>query len=193
MEHGYWAPYMDLHAHYEWSFPSRSRVLDLGCGPGKQVEKMRAQGLDAVGIDPFTDATHCLKGHAEQLPFESASFDGLLSRVSLPYTDERKAITEIGRVAKSKASVSLITHGAGYYLRYIVEGSLREKVYAARTILNTWLYVTTGQRLLSDTLYQSRSRLLKAYQRSGLGLSHETRTPTYCGLSVFLYHQLLRH
>lgn len=66
------------------------RVLDLGCGAGGTVSKLRARGVEAVGID-FSPAMieaarseHGLKNYvtcaeATELPFESDSFDVVIA------------------------------------------------------------------------------------------------------------------
>ena len=190
---GFWTEYMDLEAHYEWSFSIGSQVLDMGCGLGKQVQMMRDHGIGALGIDPFASAPNCIKAQAEFLPFTEHCFDGILCRVSLPYTDEWKAIQEIARAVGKESLVILITHGAVYYLRYILKGSIAEKIYAARTIINTWVYAITGFRSLGDTIYQSRRRLYKPYGKVGLAVETDRAAPTFVGFPVFIYQRLSTH
>ena len=87
----------------------------------------------------------------------------------LPYTDERRAIEEIGRVLATGGVAVLYLHGLGYSLRYLLKpdsGSVR--LYAARTIVNTVVYRLSGRRLpgfLGDTLFQSDRRVAAVLPR----------------------------
>ncbi|MCH7808535.1 MAG: class I SAM-dependent methyltransferase [Planctomycetes bacterium] len=66
------------------------RVLDIGCGTGATVSRLRARGVDAVGIDfapamveaahreyALEDHVHCAE--ATNLPFASSSLDAVLA------------------------------------------------------------------------------------------------------------------
>jgi ubiquinone/menaquinone biosynthesis C-methylase UbiE len=69
---------------------------------------------------------------AEQLPFRSGAADGVVCKVVVPYTDERKAIAEIGRVPRARGRAMLCLHGTGYYLHYLLKNpSWRQRVYAS--------------------------------------------------------------
>jgi SAM-dependent methyltransferase len=185
-------------------FAPGSRVLDVGCGGGEQLESLRRAGLDAVGVEPspalvrdvVARGLHAVQGFAEQLPVESESFDGLVCKVVLPYTDERKAIAEWARVLRPGGRVRAVYHGAGYYFRYLVDGpGLAIRIYATRALVNTWLYAATGRRLpgfVGDTIYQAASRLERYYRGFGLALERSRPSPTYRGKPVFIYHELRR-
>ena len=185
-------------------FPSGARVLDVGCGGGEQLRALKRAGFDAVGVEPShalvktlaAEGLDARQGVAERLPVDDRSFDGLLCKVVLPYTDERRAIAEWSRVLKPNATVWASYHGAGYYLRYLREGSgVGERVYAVRSLLNGWWYVATGHRLpgfLGDTIYQSGRRLSTYYRDYGLQLVREWPSPGYGGKPAFIYHELRR-
>jgi SAM-dependent methyltransferase len=186
---------------FQFAFAPGSWVLDLGCGEGKQLQILQDQGTSVCGIDiSMVELQKCnqrnlvvAQGKGEHLPFRRQSFDGVICKVVLPYTDERTTISEIGRVLRPGGTAYIVSHGVGYYLRYLLRPPhlpFRYRVYAARTLLNTWLYVQTRRRLpgfLGDTLYQSRKRLLTYYQASGLQLSREFSSAKYLGFPVFLY------
>src|SRR5215207_9628115 len=80
------------------AFPPGSRVLDVGCGSGEQLRMLRKKGIEAIGIEPRQEVVKTLvaegydvrRGVAEQLPLSDASCDGLICKVVVPYTDERK-------------------------------------------------------------------------------------------------------
>lgn len=198
-----WAPFIERDFSFA-AFPPRSRVLDVGCGTGEQLEALRRAGFDAVGVEPRPELVDGLaargfrvfRGVAERLPVDSQSFDGLICKVVLPFTDERKAFAEFARVLRPGGRVRASYQGAGYYLRYLVQGpGLAMRVYAARSLVNTWFYVTTARRLpgfVGDTIYQSARRLAEYYREFGFALEHESPSPMFCGKRVFIYHELRR-
>jgi len=185
-------------------FPPGARVLDVGCGAGEQLKLLRAAGCEPVGVDPagptvarlVSEGFDVRAGVAEQLPVEDRSFDGLVCKVVLPYTDERRAIAEWRRVLRPGAQVRAIYHGAGYYLRYLTEGpAVVNRLYAARSLANGWWYAISGRRMpgwVGDTLYQSAARLARYYREFGFALERASPSPTYRGKPVFIYHTLLR-
>lgn len=183
-------------------FAPDMRVLDVGCGNGMQLKELERRGCTAIGIDAdWTSLVSCrgqglrvLWARAEQIPVKDASLDGLVCKVVIPYTHEARAFREVSRILKKGAVCYCCYHGAGYYLRYLLIGpSWDFRLYALRTLVNTWFYAFTGQRLpgfLGDTLYQTRRRLARYYSRNGLRLLQETLPRTFLGLPVFVYHSL---
>ena len=183
-------------------FAPGTRVLDVGCGAGEQLRLLRAGGCEPVGVEPSASLVEELRaegfdarqGFAERLPVGDAEFDGLICKVVIPYTVERAAIAEWRRVLRPRARVKAVYHGAGYYLRYLVEGpSFSERVYATRALANSWWYALSGRRLpgwVGDTLYQSRARLLRYYRDYGFSVEREWESPRYRGRPVFIYHEL---
>lgn len=86
-------------------------ALDVGCGEGRFVRMLKAEGIDATGLDPASSliaearrrdpagAYH--EARAENLPFPDASFDLVVSYLSLiDIEDYRTAIAEMVRVLK---------------------------------------------------------------------------------------------
>jgi len=184
------------------AFAPGARVLDVGCGHGEQLKALRRAGVDAVGVEPSPDLVAALtaegfdvrRGFAERLPVDTASFDGLVCKVVLPYTDERRAIAEWARVLCPGARVLASYHGAGYYARYLRQGpGLAFRIYAARSFANTWWYAATGRRLpgfIGDTLYQSSTRLDRYYRAYGFALERIWPSRPYGRWPVFIYHEL---
>lgn len=183
-------------------FPPGARVLDLGCGSGEQLKALHRAGLAPVGVEPAGELVDRLvaegfdvrRGVAERLPVDDRSFDGLVCKVVLPYTDERRAIAEWKRVLRPGARVHASYHGAGYYVRYLLEGpGFPLRVYATRSLINTWWYVLSGRRLpgwVGDTVYQSARRLEGYYRENGFVLERAWASPGYAGRPVFIYHDL---
>ncbi len=174
-------------------------MLDIGCAEGNQARELRKQGCACIGID-YDEAAlvRCVqqgvpavRGRAECLPIPDASVGGIVCKVVLPFTRKREVVKEFGRVLAPGARGFVSTHASGYYLRYLVVGSFRDRMYSARVFLATWLYVLTGRRLpgfLGDTIYQSVPRLLACYREAGLGLERQIESPRFMGLRVFIYH-----
>jgi len=195
-----WAGY--ILEDFRFDFAAGSKVLDVGCGDGVQLSGLAAEGVWPCGIDPsMTALQSCrtrnlsvVQGRGERLPFLLESFDGVICKVVLPYANERTTIDEIGRVLGPGGMAYFVSHGAGYYLRYLLQPPrFVFRIYGARALLNTWLWATTGRLLpgfLGDTLYQSRRRLLERYRAAGLELEREFRSPKYLGFPVFLYDRV---
>jgi SAM-dependent methyltransferase len=86
-------------------FPVGSRIIDVGCGSGLTVEFLRGEyELDATGVDVNTAGInrYLSKAPAEQLPFESASAEGIIMECSLSlFIDQITALKESHRVLKN--------------------------------------------------------------------------------------------
>ncbi|GAB7081668.1 DVU_1556 family methyltransferase [Megalodesulfovibrio paquesii] len=90
--------------------PLRSRVLDLGCGPGASLVFLREQGFRPIGLDATVEAGPALvpasplprvQALAAVLPFVSASLDAVLCECSLSCTGASPAVlAEIARVLR---------------------------------------------------------------------------------------------
>jgi SAM-dependent methyltransferase len=184
---------------YSFDFEPGSLVLDVGCGYGRQMQRLNQRGCSTIGIDLDASVlSSCrrqglcvLKARAEQIPIESGSLDGIICKVVILLTEEGKVIREIGRLLKPGAKCYLVSHGAGYYLKYLLFPPVwKHRLYALRTLVNTWLWVATGRRLpgfFGDTIYQSRRRLSKYFRGNGLALLQETPSEDFLGFPVFIY------
>jgi SAM-dependent methyltransferase len=176
-----------------------SRILDVGFGSGQQMRALRARGCRAFGIE-YSDALArqaassfpVCRAAAEHLPVATASLDGLLCKVVIPYTDEAQAIAEMGRVLRPGGVARVSYHGIGYSLYYLLnDRNWKRRLYGLRTIVNTWLYRATGRRLpgfWGDTIYQSSGRLRRYYAQAGLTLIEEPVAARFAGGPVFIYH-----
>jgi SAM-dependent methyltransferase len=198
-----WADYIDQEFVFA-DFPTGSRVLDIGFGTGEQMRRIGARGCRSVGleIDPGLARKGRLAGlsvcraQAEHLPFRTASMDGVVCKVVIPYTDEEKAVSEIARVLRPGGTARVSYHGSGYFLRYLLaDWDWRRRVYGLRTMLNTFFYALTGSRLsgfMGDTLYQSERRLRRYYAGQGLEIVEARPSAGFAGAPVFIYHVLRR-
>ena len=86
-------------------------ALDVGCGEGRFCRRLKARGVAAIGIDPTPQLLETARqrdpsgdyrlGRAEQLAFDDASFDLVVSYVTLvDIPDYRAGIREMARVLK---------------------------------------------------------------------------------------------
>jgi SAM-dependent methyltransferase len=185
-------------------FAPGSQVVDLGCGEGNQLAALEAARCVSTGFDVDVvvlgrargRGLRVVAGAAEAMPLRTAAVDGVVCKVMLPYTDEARVVAEIGRILQQRGKAILCSHGAGYYVRYLVEGpSWPRRAYAVRALLNTWLYSLTGWRLpgfLGDTLYQSRLRLARYYKGAQLVLRHDYPARRFLGLPVFIYQVVMK-
>ncbi|UIP06551.1 class I SAM-dependent methyltransferase [Erythrobacter sp. SDW2] len=99
--------------------PSRVRLLDLATGDGRVMCWLREElpNLHAIGIDiapqlpPAPAGTQIRAGVSmEQLPFEDASYDAVVSQFGFEYGDIAKVANEIARVLAPDGVVGLLTH-----------------------------------------------------------------------------------
>jgi ubiquinone/menaquinone biosynthesis C-methylase UbiE len=97
------------------SLPPAGRVLDLGCGPGRDTAWLAEQGFTALGLDAsagmvdearrrVTDAgTAFVRGDLVSLPFGARSVDGAWVCASLLHLDPAgalRALAEVRRVLR---------------------------------------------------------------------------------------------
>lgn len=120
--------------------PGAHRILDLGCGTGWLLGQAPAEGNPVrVGLDL---SFHSVRTASAQnpnvcfvcanglnLPFESASFDIVISHVSLPYMNTKRALGEIYRVLRPGGSIFLTFHSFYYVKRRMLRslGAFRWK------------------------------------------------------------------
>ena len=86
-----------------------ARVLDAGCGSGRDLRNLRRRGFDAVGIDVSAalvemarqhSGADCFKMRLEELRFAN-SFDAVWACASLLHVPKNKMISVLTRLRKS--------------------------------------------------------------------------------------------
>ena len=94
--------------------PEPARVLDIGCGTGKLLNRLARAipNVTGVGIDfasgmieqaalktPYPDRLQFVQGDVTKLPFEASTFSGIFCSISfLHYPEPAQALREIARV-----------------------------------------------------------------------------------------------
>lgn len=135
-------------------------ILDVGCGVGQTLVALNldsAHHLVGVDIEPeplaygsehFTHINYA-QARAEQLPFASASFDLILSRVSLPYTNIPVALDEMQRVLTPGGRVWLSLHTQQFTLSQlrdsIKRGYIKDVVFRCYVFANSWSFSLFGK------------------------------------------------
>lgn len=106
--------------------PGARKVLDAGCGPGRDVVRLQALGLDVVGLDLSRGLIQQAKlvteeplvlGDVRELPLRTASVDGVWSCASLVHLEPAgicAALKEFRRVLRPHGALFLsVRHGTG--------------------------------------------------------------------------------
>ena len=111
------------------------KVLDVGCGTGNFTKKLSCLGYDAVGVDPseamieraIEKNLKCVRGSAEEIPFDDEEFDAVISVAALEFVrDRKKALREMLRVTNGggKVVVCFITGSWARYYKSRGSGTL---------------------------------------------------------------------
>ena len=113
-------------ALFAGQLPSGARVLDLGCGSGRDLKSFLGQGFAAIGIDlsprmaewaaSYVGASVAV-GDTRAIPFSNLSFDGVWCSAALhhlPRTELGQALGEIHRILKRDGATFIsIKRGIG--------------------------------------------------------------------------------
>jgi len=115
------------------------RVLDLGCGLGRDLASWGVTASDEVtGLDVddsrlaiakvrFSGQNY-LKGAGECLPFGDESFDRVISAVALPYMNIQKTLAEVHRVLVRGGGLSLSLHLPSFTIAELLHNAIPKPV-----------------------------------------------------------------
>ena len=172
-------------------------VLDVGCGGGQDLIPFAANGAHCTGVDIAAESARWgrdrfraewpqatvsfVTAAAEALPFPARSFDLVLCRLAIPYTDNRAALAEMARVLSDRGALLLKTHTLAYYVHKVWEGiRLRSplfSIHAMRVLVSGAVYHATGWqpdgRLLLREVFQTEPTLRREFARAGLRIERE--------------------
>jgi len=169
------------------------RVLDIGCGAGQELRPfLNDAGAFGIGIDVAPAAGRAARAlfaaedpgrrvafaraGAEHLPFADASFDVVICRLALPYTDNARALREMARVLRPGGALFVKFHHAPYYFvkfrEGLTSGDVKSAVHACRVLLAGALYHATGTQprgtLTGGETFQTMWLLERELGRNGL-------------------------
>ncbi len=151
---------------------SGRRVLDLGCGAGRDVAWLLSQGADAIGVDPSAKMLEhgqerfpTINGHVQQVgvddlatTFASSTFDLVMSRYAIHYAQDIQALfRSVHQVLKPGGLfVPLVAHPVSVF---IAKGCDR---YFKRELVELQLYdnqVTIHEDSSTFSEYLNRENL----------------------------------
>lgn len=126
-----------------------TRALDVGCGEGRFCRMLRAEGVDAVGVDPTEPLIDCARerdpagdyrlGRAEALDFPDAAFDLVVSYLSLiDVADFRTGLAEMVRVLAPGGAL-LIANLNSFATASVVDGWVEEPGREPRFCIDHYL------------------------------------------------------
>jgi SAM-dependent methyltransferase len=115
---------------------STQRVLDVGCGNGRYLARLRSWNIAAIGCDlshgmlasPGAAGLNLVNGDVTRLPFPDSAFDVVLAPHMLYHVDNRTAAAlEMRRVTRPGGRCVVVTNGADHMqsLRTLVESAVR--------------------------------------------------------------------
>ncbi len=159
-----------------------SRVLDVGCGAGQSLFLINASAhCPCFGVDhdqeciEFGKRINELQGNdniqlctarGNCLPFDSASFSHVVSRVALNYMHQKSAIQEMVRVLRPGGTVYLHVENAGTDLKMLFRSkSIRTFLSRSLELGSGIVRGVTGFQLAPDSFRGCPGRLFVSNSR----------------------------
>lgn len=162
-------------------------ILDVGCGIGQTLVSLDLDSNHSlVGVDIEQEAlvygrnqyasVNYANCTAESLPFQDDSFDLVISRVALPYTNIPESLAEMQRVLRPGGRVWITLHPMHMTLRQLRDSIKRLKVkdvvFRCYVLLNGTLFHLLGKQLPFPIngkyeSFQTSSSTIAALERTG--------------------------
>jgi ubiquinone/menaquinone biosynthesis C-methylase UbiE len=148
--------------------PVTTRALDVGCGTGFNVMRLRGRGYTVVGLEPaqgmreraqrLNPGAEIVDGDIEKMPFPDASFDLVISIEVIRYLkDPSKGLAEIARVLRP-GGTAIITAAPmlslnGYAL--INQVTSRVNVPTFHKVSHSFLTVNSAKKAMREAGFAS--------------------------------------
>ena len=171
------------------------RVLDLGCGSGKDLASWGVTASDeVVGLDidyhcvaiakaRFPNRTY-LQGAGECLPFEDESFDHVISANALPYMNIQKTLAEIHRILVLGGGLSVSLHPLSFTIAELLHNAIPRPVptlFRLYVMSNGLLFHYTGRNIgflkKRTESFQTERGMRVALSRAGFVSPSFSRSP----------------
>jgi ubiquinone/menaquinone biosynthesis C-methylase UbiE len=127
-----------------------------------------------------------VRAGAEMLPWRAETFDVVICRLALPYTNNERALREMARVLRPGGVLLLKIHHFRYYLdemwRAFVQHRGRQVVHDARVLAAGTIYCLVGRqprnRVFGTESFQTLWLLKRELRRCGLLVKREMADST---------------
>jgi len=137
------------------------RVLDLGCGSGRDLGRWGLSVSDKItGLDidsaclSQAKVRFCgrlyVQGAGESLPFQDESFERIVSSVALPYMDISKALAEACRTLVPGGRLSVSLHPPSFTINELLHNALPRPIptiFRLYVFANGLFFHVTGRTL----------------------------------------------
>ena len=159
------------------------RVLDLGCGFGRNITAPSVSASDEiVGVDIALDrlqsaakkypSRRFVDARAESLPFQDEAFGYIVCEVAMPYMNIPVALAEINRVLKPGGTVHISLHALRFTMHELRLAFPRPKALLFRlwVLTNGLILHCTGKTARIAGRYESfqtRRGISIALKRAG--------------------------
>ena len=159
-------------------------LLDVGCGDGRFARKLEAVGIRVVGVDPilpFLARAHGIgagkfvRAVGECLPFSNATFDAVLSYITLvDMPDYRSAIGEMERVLRSggRLVVATISPFTSSTNGWVKDEAGRKLFFPVDRYLEETEQVLAWKGIQIMNYHRPMSAIMEAFLSCGLILEH---------------------
>ena len=157
----------------EPSFGPNPNILDVGCGPGRDMAWFESHNIDVTGVD-YTQAMlelartqvrgSLVQADMRKLPFKTHSVDGIWCNASLlhlPKTDSPAVLLEFKRILKPAGILFLaVQEGDGEHLETRDVYGENQRFFARYSVPElTGLLEVAGFELLEHSTHETRDRI----------------------------------
>jgi demethylmenaquinone methyltransferase/2-methoxy-6-polyprenyl-1,4-benzoquinol methylase len=182
------------------------RVLDVATGTGMVAFALARSGCTVVGVDQssqmlavaeaklrgapeLADRVSFVRGEAERLPFDTASFDALTFTYLLRYVDDRAAtLAELARVVRPGGRIAMLEFAvpASPMARRLWRAHTRVGLpLIGRLVSSAWLEVGRFLGPSIEQLYAQEPDLMAPWRRAGIEQVRERRMSFGAGLVMW--------